>query len=106
MDFETEVKARYPYLTSCDVRRIVNKAKMFYYDLSYPADKSIDETTKPIQGFRAEQWTLSACDELVDRLGFSSVVAYKENGVSWTFDGAHLSKKLCSMITPQVGVIV
>lgn len=105
MDFETAVKASYPYLDDCDVRRIVNKAKMFYYSLSYPVDKSIDVDTHPIKGFRAEQWVLSACDELVERLGFSSAVAYKENGVSWTFDGAYLSDRLISVITPRVGVI-
>ncbi len=105
MDFETVVKAKYQYLDDCDVRRIVDKAKMFYYSLAYPVDKSIDIDTQPITGFRAEQWVLSACDELVERLGFSNVVAYKENGVSWTFDGAYLSDRLVSMITPQVGVI-
>lgn len=105
MDFETVVKASYPHIDDCDVRRIVNKAKMFYYDLSYPVDKSIDVDTSPIKGFRAEQWVLSACDEIVERLGFSSVVAYKENGVSWTFDNVHLSKMLISLITPQAGVI-
>lgn len=105
MDFETVVKASYPYLSDCDVTRIVDKAKMFYYDLAYPADKSIDIETRPIKGFRAEQWVLAACDELVQRLGFSSAVAYKENGVSWTFDNAHLSDRLVSMIMPQAGVI-
>ena len=105
MDFETMVKASYPYLSDCDAKRIVNKAKMFYYSLAYPADKSIDEDTLPIKGFRAEQWVLSACDELVERLGFSNAIAYRENGVSWTFDNAHLSDRLVSMIMPQAGVI-
>lgn len=105
MDFETELKALYPHLTSCDAKRIVKKAKMFFYDLSYPVNKSIDEDTHPIKGFRNEQWVLSACEELVERLGFSSAIAYKENGVSWTFENAHLSKLLVSMITPNVGVV-
>lgn len=105
MDFETVVKARYPHLDDCDVRRIVDKAKMFYYSLTYPVDKSIDIDDEPITGFIAEQWVLCACDELVERLGFSSAVAYKENGVSWTFDGAYLSDRLIGMITPQARVI-
>lgn len=105
MDFETVVKASYPYMDDCDIRRIVNKAKMFYYALKYPADTSIDIETKPIQGFRAEQWILSACDELIERLGFSSAIAYKENGVSWTFDGVHLSSRLVGLIMPNAGVI-
>lgn len=105
MDFKTKLRAIYPHLTTCDAERIVNRAKMFYYDLSYPVDKSIDEDTHPIEGFRNEQWVLSACEELVERMGFSSAIAYKENGVSWTFENAHLSDRLVSMITPNIGVV-
>lgn len=105
MDFEAQLKAKYDYMSSCDIQRIVDKAKMFYYGLSYPVDESIDINTHPIKGFRDEQWVLSACEELIERLGFSSATAYKENGVSWTFENAHLSNLLISMITPKVGVI-
>lgn len=105
MDLKIELKARYPHLSDCDAERIVNKAKMFYYGLAYPVDESIDENTHPIKGFRNEQWVLSACEELVERLGFSSATSYRENGVSWEFDNAHLSNLLVSMITPCAGVI-
>jgi hypothetical protein len=49
---------------------------------------------------------LSACDEIIERLGFNSAVGYKENGVSWSFDGAQLSNKLCSLVTPISSVII
>lgn len=105
MDFNAEVQAKYTYMSDEDVTRIVNKAKMFFYNLSYPADKSIDETTRPIASPRDEWWILAACDEIIERLGFSSALSYRENGVSWTFDNVGLSKTLVSLLMPQAGVV-
>lgn len=105
MDFEAELKTKYSWLSDSDVEKIVNKAKFFYYGLSYPADKSVDEITHPIVGFRAENWVVMACDEIVERLGFNSALAYRENGVSWTFDNCHISQFLVNLLPPCVGVI-
>lgn len=105
MDFNAEVQAKYKHLSEEDVKSIVNKAKMYYYNLSYPADKSVDETTNPIVSPRDEWWILAACDDLIERLGFSSALSYRENSVSWTFDNVGLSKTLISLLMPQAGVI-
>lgn len=105
MDFIARVKTKYDWLSDEIVADIVDRAKMFYYNLAYPCDMSVDETTYPIIGFRAEQWILAACDEIIERLGFSSALGYRENGVSWTFDNCHLSQFLISQIPPVVGVI-
>ena len=104
MDFIATVKSKYE-LTENDATAIVNRAKMFYYGLKYPCDPLADEKTRPIEGFFAQQWILSACDELVERLGFNSAIGYRENGVNWSFDGAELSERLVSLIKPVVGVI-
>lgn len=104
MDFIATVKSKYG-LTVDDATAIVNRAKMFYYGLKYPCDPLADETTRPIQRFVDEQWVLTACDELVERLGFNSAVGYRENSVNWSFDGAQLSERLVSLIKPVVGVV-
>ena len=104
MDFIATVKNKYG-LTLEDTTAIVNRAKMFYYGLKYPCDPLADEKTRPIEGFFAQNWILSACDELVERLGFNSAVGYRENGVNWSFDGAQLSERLVSLIKPVVGVV-
>lgn len=105
MDFSEEVKNKYTWLSDKDVSSIVNRAKMFYYNLAYPADLSVDEDTHPIVGFRAETWLMTAIDEIVERLGFNSSLGYRENGVSWTFDNCHLSNFLVMQIPPVVGVV-
>lgn len=105
MDFVAQVQTKYDYLTIEDVVEIVEKAKMFYFGLQYPCEPMASEETHPINTFLGQRWILAACDELIERLGFSSVVAYKENGVSWSFDSAQLSDKLCSLIKPIISVI-
>jgi hypothetical protein len=104
-DFNAIVQSKYAWLSYNDAEAIVNKAKMFYYNLRYPADLSVDETSKKISGFRNEQWILSACDEIIERLGFSSAIGYRENGVTWSFDNTHLSSFLISQIQPIMGTI-
>lgn len=107
MDFVEKVKTKYPYLKNDTelATAIVDKAKMFYYALQYPCNPTASEETHPIDTFVAQNWVLSACDELMERLGFSSAVAYKENGVSWSLDGAQLSDRLCGLIKPIIGVV-
>ena len=105
MDFIAKVKSKYPWLSVEECSDIVFKAKMFYYGLKYPFEPFLTEADRPITGFFTENWILSACDELVERLGFNSAVGYRENGVNWTFDGAQLSDRLVSLIKPIVGVI-
>ena len=105
MDFIAQVKNKYPYLTLEDVSAVVGKAKMFYYGLKYPCEPLLSEAERPIITFVGQRWILAACDEMIERMGFSSAVAYKENGVSWNFDNAELSERLISIIKPTIGVI-
>lgn len=105
MDFEAQVKSKYPYMCSSDITRVVNKAKAFYYMLKYPCEPSFDEKSKPIVYFTEQQWILMTCDELIERLGFNSSTGYKENSVSWTFDNSQLSLTLINLITPICGVL-
>jgi hypothetical protein len=106
MDFVTEIKIKYPFIkNTADIVAIVNKAKMFYYGAKYPCEPNVNEETRPITTFFGQQWILSACDELIERLGFSSAVGYAENSVRWTFDNAHLSDRLMNLITPNIGVL-
>lgn len=106
MDFVAHIKTKYNWLSQEDVSLIVNKAKMFYYGLRYPYGNIIAEEQTPIYGFFEENWILSACEEIIERLGFNSVVGYKENGITWSFDGAQLSDRLCNLVTPVSLVII
>ena len=105
MDFVAEIRKQYGYLTESDASKIVARAKMYYFRRKYPYEPSADDTTRPIVTFTDTQWILEACDELIEKLGFGSAVAYKENGISWTFDNAKLSLTLLSLLIPVAGSV-
>jgi hypothetical protein len=105
MDFTATLKSKYSYLSDTDVDRIVNQAKMFYYMLKYPNDIYANEESRPILSFSEQEWIIRCSEDLIERLGFSSSTAYKENGISWNFDNAHISASLVKLIVPLVGVI-
>ncbi len=106
MDFFDTLKKQYPHISDNDIRRVVNKAIMFFYRYKYPANYSCkNEQTEPITSFFDITWVLSACDELINKLGFNSAIGYKENGVSWNFDSVEISPELIKLLIPEVGVI-
>lgn len=105
MDFESIVQEKYSHLNAKDVKSVVDKAKMFYYSLRYPCEPNASEQTRPINSFKHQQWIIMACDDIIARYGINNVIGYRENGVSFTFDGAEISERLISMIKPIIGVI-
>ena len=107
MDFNDIIAKKYPHLGDNKelVDGIVNKAKMFYYALRYPCLPLVNEEEHPIKSFFDQNWVLSACDEIIERLGFTSALAYRENGISWSFDNAQLSATLMSLVKPVAGTI-
>lgn len=94
MDFEVAVKTKYEYLSDYEVTMLVNKAKSICVEYLYPADLSINYLNFDWSNHRFDMWILDCVDELVERSGMSSVVAYKENGMSWTFDRVGVSQAL------------
>lgn len=105
MVFWSKVKEKHPYLSDEDAQRIADRAQAFYLYYRYPTDNSLDPRDTPIEGFKAEQWVLAACDEIIERQGISSAVAYRENGLSIEFKTSQLSPTLINLIKPVVGVI-
>lgn len=105
MNFNAIMKTKYSHLSDEDIEGIVDKAKAIYYSLRYPSEPNACETTRPINTFKAQQWIIMACDDIIARLGFNNVTGYHENGLTWTFDGAEISERLVSLVKPIVGVI-
>ena len=105
MDFVQVIKTKYPHLDESTAITIVDKAKMFYYLHKYPTLPNITEEEYPIKSFVDKQWILSACEDIIGRLGFNNAIGYKENGISWTFDGAEISDRLLEELTPISGVL-
>lgn len=105
MDISQKIKMLYPYIKDDEVDYIIEKAKGFYYEINFPADLSIDETNAPIVSQRDQLFLMNICEELCARLGVTSELSYRVNGVSREFDSAEMSKFLKTLRFPRAKVI-
>ena len=106
MDISSIVKEKYSYLSVSEVELFINKAKSIAIDQLYPTDLSINYLSfKWEENPRFDMWLIDCVDELVERIGISSVTSYRENGMSWTFDRAGVSQALLDRLPRNVGVI-
>ena len=105
MDLKVEVKNKYSYLEDREVAMFINRAKAIAIDQLYPNDLSINYLTFDWTNPRFDMWLLDCVDELVERVGISSVTSYKENGMSWTFDRAGVSQALLDRLPRNIGII-
>lgn len=97
-------KRKYSYLSNEQVDDLYCCALNLYLSLSFPLDRSI--TNIPEEYARDVGIIRQIMTETLEREGFSSATAYSENGMSFTFDNAHISKQLLSTITPKAKAVV
>lgn len=105
MDLKVEVKNKYSYLSDKEIELFINKAKAVAIDQLYPNDLSVNYLSFDWTNPRFDMWLLDCIDELVERVGISSVTSYKENGISWTFDRAGVSQALLDRLPRNIGII-
>ena len=95
--------AKYSYLSAEEVDSIYRVALGVYLATLFPLDPS--HTEFPEDRARDVYWIELAMQQIVERSGVSSAVAYSENGLSIEFDSSALiSRDLRRLITPYVGV--
>jgi hypothetical protein len=104
MELCAEIRTRYPHIEENDVERIADKAKYIYYKRKFPHEAT-PEKSHPLSSYISIQDVLQIADELVERLGFNTATGYRENGISWSFDDAWISKFTQRLLTPRVRTI-
>lgn len=104
MDYYTYIKGKYAYLSNEDIDLLIESAKEVLFNLLYPFNVSIDLNDFTVPK-RYTMWVLRAVIEMIERAGISSATAYKENGLSFSFDRSQLSYGLISEITPKAGTL-
>lgn len=93
---------KYSYLEYDEVLDIYSSALCTYIDLTYPFEPNMFEV--PENNPRIYQWIYDCMNEIVERNGVSSLTAYSENGMSWTWDSSGISEGLRKRIVPKCGV--
>lgn len=105
MDLKSVIKSKYSYFEDSEIDLFINKAKSIAIDQLYPTNLSINYLTFNWENPRFDMWLLDCVDELVERMGMSSVTSYRENGMSWTFDRAGVSQALLNRLPRNIGII-
>lgn len=94
---------RYSWLSADDIEDLEYNAKEMLISLAYPYNGfmyTLSETKKEQIFASKASWIRRAIQEQIERQGYTSVLNYKENGVSMSFDSAQLSKSLKDEIMP------
>lgn len=97
-------KAKYNYLSENQVCDLYNCSLNLYLSLAFPLDRTITEL--PEDYVRDVSIIRLIMEETLERDGLSSLVAYSENGMSFSFDNAHVSSQILSLITPKSKVVI
>ena len=106
MDIASVISSKYSYLSEDDVDELINRAKGIAIDQLYPNDLSINYLNFEWEKYpRFDTWLLDCVDELIERKGISSVVAYSENGMSWRFDRSGVSQALLDRLPRNVSAV-
>lgn len=104
MDYAKAIKTKYSYFSDEEIELYVNRAKSILIEQLYPADATISYDTYIVPP-RYDMWILDCVDELIEREGVSSLTAYKENGVSYTWGKSGISNGLLQRIQRNAGVV-
>ena len=105
VDVLDTLTTKYSYMDEEEVELFLNKAKSLAVEQLYPNDLSINYLTFDWTNPRFDLWLIDCVDELVERVGMSSVTSYHENGMSWTFDRAGVSQALLDRLPRNIGII-
>lgn len=103
-EMKSKFKRKYSYLTDEQIDDLYNCSLNLYLSLSFPFDRSIANI--PEEYVRDIGIIRRIMQETLEREGLSSVTAYSENGMNFTFDNAHISKQILTMITPKAKAVV
>ena len=97
-------KTKYQHLSEIDITMLENQAKEILIHLLFKSQFRVDETKKQFAFEEYKFWIMRCMQEMVERLGITSAISYKENGISITFSREQLSEALRDEIVPIVSV--
>lgn len=105
MDYTNYLIRKYPHIDRDDLDVLVEQAKEILINLSFKSQTIISSDKRAIVLERHKYWILRCVNEMIERMGITSVISYRENGISITFDSSQLSSSLISEIVPCAKII-
>ena len=98
------IKTQYDYLTDEEVDTCYNLALSDFVMLKYPSENNRPAIEKIDIDFYTSQWIYARMLDILGRAGGTSVTAYRENGVSFTYASSYIDPSLVAQIMPKASV--
>lgn len=99
-----QVKQKYDYLSLDEIDTCYNLALSDFVRLTYPSTNNRPSVDKINIDFYTAQWVYARMLDILGRAGGTSVTAYKENGISFTYAASFIDPSLVSQIMPKASV--
>lgn len=99
-----QLKRKYEHMSDEDIAFAFDIALTQYVFVKYPSMNNRPNIEDIEFDFYLSHLLFMIVEETINRAGGSNVVAYKENGMSWTYATDGLSDYIRSLIMPQASV--
>lgn len=101
---KSQVRQKYDYLSYEEINTCYNLALSDFVRLTYPSTNNRPTIEKFDIDFYASQWIYARMLDILGRAGGTSVTAYKENGISFTYAASYIDPSLVAQIMPKASV--
>lgn len=99
-----QVKQKYDYINFLELADCYNLALSDYLRLRYPSSNNRPSADDFDIDFCTSQWIYARMLDILGRAGGTSVTAYKENGISFTYAASYIDPSLVTQIMPKASV--
>ena len=101
---KAQIKQKYDYLSFEEINTCYNLALSDFVRLTYPSSNNRPAIDKLDIDFYTSQWIYARMLDILGRAGGTSVTAYKENGISFTYAASYIDPSLVAQIMPKASV--
>jgi hypothetical protein len=101
---KSRISQRYDYLSTEEIDTCYDLALSDFVRLTYPSSNNRPAIEKLDIDFYTSQWIYARMLDILGRAGGTSVTAYKENGISFTYASSYIDPSLVSQILPKASV--
>lgn len=98
---KARIQAKYNFLQYEEINTCYDMALSDYLSIKYPSDNKRPNPKNITMDFLTTQWLYKRMVDILERAGGTSVTAYKENGISFTYGGSYIDNALVAEIMPK-----
>lgn len=101
---KSQIRLKYDYISYEEINTCYNLALSDFVRLTYPSSNNRPSIDKIDIDFYTAQWIYARMLDIIGRAGGTSVTAYRENGISFTYASSYIDPSLVAQIMPKASV--